>query len=82
MNQHVRVTPVWGKRCSGERDHPHEGRARLLRRLPYKRMAWSFDQLCRLQECVTGFPGQAAFDRLVEAVRGTETRIVEPRTQR
>ena len=82
MNNHVRVTPVWGKEMFGPSVviRAKDGRA-FFGDYPYKRMAWTFDQLVpRLNACVPGVPGgQAAFDRLVETVRKTETLTsVEP----
>ena len=75
MHNHVRVTPIWGKEMFGPSViiRMKDGRA-FFGDYPYRRLAWDFDQLVtRLQDCVPGYPGgQAAFDRLVEAVRSTE----------
>ena len=82
MNQHVRVTPVWGKEMFGPSViiRTKDGRA-FFGDYPYRRLAWTFDELVpRLNECVPGVPGgQATFDRLVEAVRGSDALAsVEP----
>ena len=82
MNEHVRVTPVWGKEMFGPSVvmRLKDGRA-FFGDYPYRRMAWTFDQLVpRLAACAPGVPGgQAALDRLVEAVRATDQHAsVEP----
>ena len=76
MRERVKVVPVWGQAMfSPSIVIRTRAGASVGGTYPYARMEWDFAQLEeRLQDCLPGYPGgKPAFDRLVQAVRGTDT---------